>query len=274
MASKIQFLGTGGGRINMIQQLRATAGIYAELMGAKIYIDPGPGALIKSRAQKIPLPKLDAILLSHCHIDHTNDAAALIEAMTHGTRKKRGILAGSVSALEGPDKPVSSYHLGFVSKSLTLRPDEEFSIGKLKITTTPTEHTDKTGIGFIFHAENTISYLSDTNYTKKIAKNHIGSGIIILNCLYLKWDDSKADTYSQKHMDVEDTKKFVKDINPELAIIQHFGMGIIKHGPWKVAQEIQEETGVKTIAARDNQVFDIGGKKGKTGNLKAWDGKK
>ena len=267
MTQKIHFLGTGGGRINMTLQLRATAGIYAELMGAKIYLDPGPGALVKSRAQKIPLNKLDAILVSHCHIDHSNDVGALIEAMTEGMREKRGILAGSVSALEGPDKPVSTYHQNAISKRIVLKPDEQFSIGKLKITTTPTEHTDKTGIGFIFHAENTISYLSDTNYTKKIAKNHIGSDIIILNCLYLKWDDSKANGYSQKHMDVEDAKKFVKDINPELAIIQHFGMGIIKHGPWKVAEDIQNSTGVRTIAARDNQIIKIGAK---TNSLKAW----
>ncbi len=266
MTSKIHFLGTGGGRINMIQQLRATAGIYAELMGEKIYIDPGPGALVKSRAQKIPINKLDAILLSHCHIDHSNDAGALIEAMTEGMREKRGILAGSVSALEGPDKPVTSYHQNAISKRIILKADGQFSIGKLKITTTPTEHTDKTGIGFIFHAEKTISYLSDTNYTKKIAKKHTASDIIILNCLYLKWDDSKANGYSQKHMDVEDAKKFIKDINPELAILQHFGMGIIRHGPWKIAEDIQKETGVRTIAARDNQVFEFS----KTANLSTW----
>ena len=251
----------------MITQLRATAGIYAELMGSKIYLDPGPGALVKSNARKIPINKLDAILISHCHIDHSNDAGALIEAMTSGLREKRGILAGSVSALDSPDKPVSTYHQNSIDKRIVLKPDEQFNIGKLKVTTTPTEHTDKTGIGFIFHAENTISYLSDTNYSKKIAKKHTSSDIIILNCLYLKWDNSKADSYPQKHMDVEDAKKFIKDINPELAIIQHFGMGIIKHGPWKVAEDIQNSTGIKTVAARDNQIIKIGSR---TNSLKAW----
>ncbi|MEA3342703.1 MAG: MBL fold metallo-hydrolase [archaeon] len=267
MVSKLQFLGTGGGRINMILQMRATAGIYAEFKGARIYVDPGPGALVRARMQRINLEKLDAVLVSHCHIDHSNDAGALVEAMTRGTREKRGVLAGSVSALDWPDKPVSLYHQNCVGERVVLKADEEFAVGGVGIRTTPTKHTDETGVGFIFDAEETVSYLSDTNYTKKIAGKHRGSRIIILNCLYLKWDESKADGCSQKHMDVEDTKKFVRDINPEVAIIQHFGMGIIKHGPWKVAQEIQEETGVKTVAARDNQVFEIGGRKG---SLCAW----
>lgn len=266
MTSKIQFLGTGGGRINMITQLRSTAGIYAELKGRKIYLDPGPGALVKSREQNINLQKLDAILTSHCHIDHTNDAAALIEAMTHGTRKKRGLLAGSISTLDGPDKIITTYHQNPIDKRLVLKPGQQFKIGSLEITTTPTKHTDETGIGFIFHAEKKISYLSDTNYTKAIAKKHKDTDIAILNCLYLKWDEKKADNQPQKHMDVQDTKKFIRDINPELAIIQHFGMGIIKHGPWKIAQELQEETGIKTMAANDNQIFNIDDRT----SLKTW----
>ncbi len=268
MASKIRFLGTGGGRINLIQQLRSTAGIYAELSGQKIYIDPGPGALVKSCREKIQLQKLDAILVSHNHIDHTNDAAVLLEAMTHGTREKRGILATSSSVLEGEDKAISFYHQSLAEKKYTLKPGDEFNIDKLKITVTPTEHTDKVGIGFIFHAEKTISYLSDTNYTKAVAKKHAGSDIIILNCVYLKWDKSKADGYEKKHMDVDDCIKFITDINPKVAILQHFGMGIIRHGAWKIAEDIEKKTGVRTVAANDNQIFDI--ENGKAESLGSW----
>ncbi|MFH1432476.1 MAG: MBL fold metallo-hydrolase [archaeon] len=257
MASRIQFLGTGGGRINLVTQLRSTAGIYAELKGERIYLDPGPGALIRSRTQKIRLENLDAVLVSHNHIDHTNDAAVLIEAMTAGTRKKRGLIAAPSSVLEGEEKAINYYHQDCAQNKRILKAGDEFNIGALKITVTPTEHTDKAGIGFIFHAEKTISYLSDTLYTKAIAKKHIGSDIIILNCVYLKWDNEKADGYEKKHMDVEDTKRFIKDINPKLAIIQHIGMGIIKHGPWKIAQQIEEDTGIKTVSANDNQIFDI-----------------
>lgn len=268
MASKLHFLGTGGGRINLIQQLRSTAGIYAELSGEKIYLDPGPGALVKSCREKIPIGKLDAILVSHNHIDHTNDAAVLLEAMTHGTREKRGILAASSSVLEGEDKAISFYHQSLAEKKHTLKPGDEFNIGKLKITVTPTEHTDKAGIGFIFRAEKTISYLSDTNYTKKVSHHHKNSDIIILNCVYLKWDESKANGYEKKHMDVDDCIKFITDINPKVAILQHFGMGIIRHGPWKIAEDIEKKTNIKTIAANDNQLFDLENRKAES--LGSW----
>ncbi len=48
-----------------------------------IYLDPGPGALVKctsSRPKFDPI-KLDAIILSHKHLDHSSDMKVMIEAM-------------------------------------------------------------------------------------------------------------------------------------------------------------------------------------------------
>lgn len=39
---KILFLGTGGGRINVVKQFRSTAGFLID-GSMKIYVDPGPG---------------------------------------------------------------------------------------------------------------------------------------------------------------------------------------------------------------------------------------
>ncbi|MCK5333331.1 MAG: MBL fold metallo-hydrolase, partial [Candidatus Aenigmarchaeota archaeon] len=70
-----------------------------------------------------------------------------------------------------------------------------------------------------------------------------------------------------KHMDVDDAIKFAKYIKPELCIIQHFGMGMIRAGPWTQAERIEKETGIKTVAARDGQIFDFLEKGAKTEGL-------
>ncbi|MCK5177288.1 MAG: MBL fold metallo-hydrolase, partial [Candidatus Aenigmarchaeota archaeon] len=91
--AQIKFIGIGGGRKVMLTQKIKTGGIY--LMFDKgnittgIFVDPGVGAFIRGVEQKINFKKVDALLISHCHTDHINDAPVVIEAMTDSGRDKR-----------------------------------------------------------------------------------------------------------------------------------------------------------------------------------------
>ena len=89
---KIKFLGTAGARIVMIKQLRSSGGLWLNLEDTRILIDPGPGSLVrclKSRPRLDPT-QLDAIILTHKHLDHSGDVNVMIEAMTGGGFKKKG----------------------------------------------------------------------------------------------------------------------------------------------------------------------------------------
>ena len=250
---KLHFVGTGGGRMATTTQLRKTAGIFLELKGVRIYLDPGPGALVHARAEKLPLEKLDGVIVSHAHIDHINDAQVLIEAMTHGARDKRGSFIGTKSVM----KQITDYHKKASAEVVVVKAGDKFKIGNLDIIATKTIHTDSDGVGFKFMASKKISYVGDTIYSKDISKEHTGADVLILNCLYLVNDNKGKDVEFAKHMDLEDAIKFVIDIKPKLCILQHFGMGMILKKPWEKAALVQEKTGVKTIAARDGQIFDI-----------------
>ena len=41
------------------------------------------------------------------------------------------------------------------------------------------------------------------------------------------------------------------------AIITHFGMNLWRAQPWKVAERLSQETGIRVIAARDGIRFDL-----------------
>src|SRR4030043_1333651 len=87
----IKFLGTAGARFVVTTQLRASGGIWVSIDNTNILIDPGPGSLVKilNSKPKLNPASLDAIYISHRHIDHCNDASILIEAMPQGGKKKR-----------------------------------------------------------------------------------------------------------------------------------------------------------------------------------------
>jgi phosphoribosyl 1,2-cyclic phosphodiesterase len=55
------------------------------------------------------------------------------------------------------------------------------------------------------------------------------------------------------HLDTEDAVKLVSQINPEIAIITHFGYKMLRENTVeKQADWIWKETGIKTIAAKDS----------------------
>lgn len=90
----IKFLGTAGARYVFARQLRSSAGIWMNIEGDNVLIDPGPGTLVKccSSRPKLDPAKLKAIILSHRHIDHSTDINVMIEAMTDSGHNKGRIV--------------------------------------------------------------------------------------------------------------------------------------------------------------------------------------
>jgi len=256
---KIQFLGTAGGRFGVSKQIRASGGIYIESCGKKLYLDPGPGALVHARRNNIPLEELDAILLSHVHQDHTNDANVLIDILTKGGWEKKGILIGSRTALEGHEnieKAILDYYLNFMEKIVVMDAGDTFDLGSLKIIATPTKHGDPKGIGFVLKGEKTVSYVSDSYYFKGLEEHHKNSDILILNHIFPR-EESTAEKKNKDHTDTYCAEKLIERTDPKLVITQHFGLTMMKVGPENEARWLEEQTDVKVIAAKDFQVFEF-----------------
>ena len=129
----IKFLGTAGARYVVAKQLRSSAGIFLHLKNKKIVLDPGPGTLVRCAASKptIEVATIDAIILSHLHIDHTNDVNVLIDAMTEGGLKKRGVLFAPAECLQGENAIVLRYLRGFPQEIVTLQENSRYMLGDL-----------------------------------------------------------------------------------------------------------------------------------------------
>jgi len=253
----IQFLGTCGGRFATFYQTRSTGGIYIEDR-IRIAIDPGPGAIVRMNQEDIDPTKIDLLLVSHCHPDHYTDVDVIIEAMTIGGTVKRDTLIASESVIigiEGFDRKASTYHQSRLEEIHVAKRGDDFQVGGLKITATPTKHTDPSGVGFKIETENgIITYTSDTSVGDEVIKSYKGTRLLILALT------TPPGIQLHHHFSPEDAVKVLKEVKPEIALLTHFGLRAIKYGTEKIADWIAEESGVNTIAAEDGMKVEMGEK--------------
>ena len=245
---EIVFLGTGGGRFAMITQKAKTGGIRVLSEKVNMHIDPGPGALIYSLELGLDPQKINAILISHSHLDHTNDAGLLIEAMTRGGRVKRGILAAAHSVLKGNevcDRAISKYHEQLPEKVIEARVGTEFKAGDLTVEVGKAVHADPDTVGFRFETQDAgaFGYLPDSEYFEGLSDFYKGVRLLILSVLRPSGQPWKG------HMTTDEAARIAEEVKPETLVITHFGMLMLKSPPNREAKIIEEKTSIPTIAA-------------------------
>ncbi len=247
--NQLIFLGTGGGRFTVFNQLRKSGGIWFKLNGKLFAIDPGPGALVEAIKHKLHPPKLSAIFLSHRHLDHSADMNALIESMTEGGHKKRGIVFAPREATE--EDPVI---LKYNRKNFELINQAEFhtyEVNNVRVEVKRKHmHTTETyGAVFSFGSHG-FAFIPDTLYFAELPELY-KADIVIINTVF------HHERKGFMHLSSDDIYKFLEKHRPNKLIMTHFGLSFLKEKPWEVAKKISEDTGCDVVAAYDGMVVDL-----------------
>ncbi len=254
---ELHFLGTGGGRFVMTTQRRRTAGIRAVHGGTQVHIDPGPGALVFSNWAGLSPRRLDGLVVTHCHPDHYTDVEVFIEAMTDGTRNRKGLLAAPPSVtrgIEGLGPCVSDYHRGLVGELVELEPGTTFRVNDVEFTATKALHSDPDSIGVRLDAPGvgSVGYTCDTGYFEGLGEQHEGQRLLILCVIWPRGHPIKM------HLCTDDVLRVLGEARPSSAIITHFGWRMLEADPVKEADYLQRETGIPVIAAVDGMKATLG----------------
>jgi ribonuclease BN (tRNA processing enzyme) len=247
----ITFLGTAGARFMVSKQLAASGGMWLNLNGTQILIDPGPGCIIQTTKRKLNAEKLSAIIISHRHLDHSGDANVMVEAMTGGGFRRHGKVFLPADAL-GPEPVVFSYLKSYVEGITVLEAEKTYETGNISFKTSVRHMHPVETYGMMFTTEGLrIGYIADTLYFPGLAASYAGSDLIIVNMVLTQ------PRPPVQHLSVADTEVLIGEIKPQAAIISHFGMHVWQARPWLVAEEMSQKTGVRVIAARDGMKFDL-----------------
>ncbi|MCQ6254242.1 MBL fold metallo-hydrolase [Methanocaldococcus sp.] len=248
MRVEIIFLGSGGGRWATITQKRATGGFRIHTNELRMHVDPGPGAIVRLNELKISPWRTNVLFISHCHPDHYTDGEIIVEAITQGMTKKRGIFLGNLSVVEGfgeYEYVISKYHQSKLEKVQVLYPGDEISLYDTKLKATHTKHGDPFGIGFrLSTIFGDIGYTSDTEFIPELIEDFDGVRILIANVVRKKNERIKGHLCSNDVIDLINSMKK----KPELLIMTH--MGVRMTNPQIEAEYISQNTGIEVIPAK------------------------
>jgi ribonuclease BN (tRNA processing enzyme) len=254
MTSRIIFLGTGGDIFAVGKQLRASGGIVIEAAGSQFFIDPGPGALNKAKEYGINVRKTIGLIVTHAHMNHSNDANAVISAMTQSGMDKSGVLVANKTAFNGDenhDPVISRFHKGCVERSMTIEPGQRIGINQVDIEALKAKHDDPFTVGLKFITpEFTLVYSSDTGYSEEIQEQYKDADILILNVV------NPAGIQNENLLNADDAIEIIKNAKPKLAIITHFGIKMLNADPVNEVREMQKKTSIETLAAQDGMIVN------------------
>lgn len=238
-----------------MRQVRSSGGIWFQLDSTNFLVDPGPGSLVRCAASRPRLDpsKLDAIILTHRHLDHSADANIMIEAMTEGGFTRKGGVFAPKDALED-DPVILCYMRDKVERVEILQENSHYSFGNITFNTSPLlKHSVET-YGLTFHTKDTsISLIPDTSYFEGL-DTYFSADVLIV---YVAFLHERPDLPHAKHLSLEDARRIIRNINPKAAILTHFGMTMVKAKPWELAQEMSAELGTRVLAANDGMTVNL-----------------
>ncbi|MCX7661864.1 MAG: MBL fold metallo-hydrolase, partial [Candidatus Omnitrophica bacterium] len=220
----------------------------------QLIIDPGPGSLVRciQARPKLDPSKLDGIILTHKHLDHSGDLPVMIEAMTEGGFKKRGVLFCPSDALEKEDRVVPGYALEFPEKIEILKPNTDYLIKDIKFKTSPPHLHPVETYGLKLDFEKTkIGLMVDTAYSDGLVDFYKRIDILILAVVFFQ---PREDV---QHLSLAEAEILIKKIKPKKVILTHFGMTMLKAKPHVCAEDLTKRINIEIISAYDGMSLDF-----------------
>lgn len=245
----IHFFGTTGNKEIFFKKIRSSGGLYFSVDNTNIIIDPGPNTFYKYI--NLYDDKIDGIILSHIHIDHSNDLNIFVELMTDGGETKKGIVLLPNQAIE--EKIIFPYLRNFPENLYTIISSSKYKIKNVEIISSIEHRHGVENYGFkIKTKKHNIGLVTDTAYFPELLNSYEGCEILIINVPYYKQDKPKP-----KHLDIFNVEEFIRFIKPKKVILTHFNSNILKNNPVCLAKKLSEKYQIEVISAEDDMILEL-----------------
>ncbi|WP_297890098.1 MBL fold metallo-hydrolase [Sulfurihydrogenibium sp.] len=222
--------------------------------GKNIIIDPGPGSLVRIFERGLEPRDLDAVVLSHRHLDHVADVASVVESATDANKHKLELLLAPYDALEGEDPVVLKYtKKGFKRVEITTMGNtyilEEITIKPL----IPHIHqgAETYSLEFSYKDKVFIYVPCGRFYEDMLYAYPENPDLMVFNTTFLK------PNLNYYHLSAEDLERIIQKVKPKKTVLTHFSLQMLRAVPVKVAEDMKKRTGLEVVAATDGMKLEF-----------------
>jgi ribonuclease BN (tRNA processing enzyme) len=235
---KLTVLGSGTG---IPDGNRNSAGYFVETGDAHIMLDCGAGTLHSLARFGLPWQDLSHLFVSHFHVDHIGELAALMFAFRHGLTAQReqkltllgppgldGVVRGLTAAfgakLFAPKFPVELKMLE-PGDSVSLGPATTLRVAK-------TIHTEASLAVRIETGDRILCYTGDAAYDAGLSRFFFGADLLVSECSFV------TRRPEIKHLSIEDAARLAASAEVRRLLLTHFYFAVSDHDLKKMVSSV------------------------------------
>jgi ribonuclease Z len=206
---------------------RASSAFWLETEGGSMLLDCSADAMHRMAEENVDWPNLDAIWISHLHLDHCGGLASLLFGMKHSpqTQKRKKPLrifscAGVERLLKATDE---SNHYGLFKQPFPLDLQEFSDTGQeftpfagIRCETFKTPHTRESLAIRLTNSDNKIMvYSADTGVSDELATFARGADLFVLECSFYRAKPVET------HLNLVEAMRIAQMAKPRRLLLTH-----------------------------------------------------
>lgn len=206
---------------------RSSSGYWLETSGGSILLDCSASAPNRMAQEGLDWPQLDAIWISHFHLDHCGGLGPFLagtkhaEETRHRTKPLRIFGPTGIKDLIDRSSSVNNYRLleqPFPVEIVEIEALEKFEIVPgVEAVAMSTPHTDESHAIHIRDVDDTtLVYSADTGFSEVVGAFANAVDLFILECSFVK------NKPIEKHLELAEAMFLIRKAHPKQAMLTHF----------------------------------------------------